>query len=461
MRVLHVPYCYYPDPVGGTEIYVAALAGEQRKRGFDPAIAAPGSANDEYSNSGLPVFRFAGRAAMGLDELYGDGDPEAARNFEAILARFRPDVLHLHARSQAVSVLLARAAKQRGVPVVFTYHTPAVTCARGTMRRWGSETCDGEMRVARCASCMLHGNGLPLPLALITGHLPSAAGRIIGAAGFEGGAWTALRATELMRIRENAVRRMLDEADHICAVCDWVRDVLVRNGIPAAKITVSRQGVPYPFRRNNRPERNDGNLRLVFLGRIDRVKGLGTVLAAMSRVAAPNVTLDVFGVAQGESARAELERMKLAHAADGRIAFRQPVSADGIVELLGGYDALVVPSTWLETGPLVIYEAFAAGIPVIGSNLGGIAELVDDGVNGILVRPGSAEEWARAIGRVAGEPNLLARLTAAPKPIRTAEDTARDAAMVYAKLGYASLEHPAGAAFDGNRACRLARGNTN
>jgi glycosyltransferase involved in cell wall biosynthesis len=438
MKILHVPYCYYPDPVGGTEIYVSALARVQRERGFHAAVAAPGVENEEYGHEGIRVFRFSGRSAMTLRELYGDGDPESATNFTAILNRYRPDILHLHARSQAVSVLLARAAKAKGIPTVFTYHTPTVTCARGGMLRWGKEVCDGEMRPERCAPCTLHGKGISVPVAAAVGRLPIVIGRMAGAARLEGGLWTALRSAELIRIRHAAVRRMLDEVDHICAVCDWVRDVLLVNGVPSEKITLSRQGVPYSVKTSAKPflatARDRSALRLAFLGRVDAAKGLETVIDAISQVAAPNVTLDIFAVAQGEKARAGLESTKSRCAADPRIHFRPPVAAGEVVSTLRDFDALVVPSEGLETGPLVVYEAFAAGIPVIGSNLGGIAELVDDGINGILVAPGSVPEWAHAISRLAIEPGLLEKLKAGLKPVRTAEDTARDATMVYAKV---------------------------
>jgi glycosyltransferase involved in cell wall biosynthesis len=67
------------------------------------------------------------------------------------------------------------------------------------------------------------------------------------------------------------------------------------------------------------------------------------------------------------------------------------------VETIRKYDALVVPSVWLETGPLVVLEAFAAGVPVIGSRLGGIAEMVRDGEDGLLFEAGCPSKLASAI----------------------------------------------------------------
>jgi glycosyltransferase involved in cell wall biosynthesis len=436
-----VPYCYYPEPVGGTEVYVAALAREQRKRGYDVAVAAPGETVQEYAHDGTRVFRFTGKAEMTLAQLYGDGDPESARNFAPILDRFRPDILHLHARSQAVSVLLARAARARGIPAVFTYHTPAVTCARGSMLRWGKEVCNGKIRSGQCAPCMIHGKGLPRPIAIAVGRAPAVIGRIAGAAGLEGGLWTALRSGELMDVRRAAVRQMLAEVDHIFAVCAWAQDTLVANGVPQEKITLSRQGVPYPVgsAQNVSAAFDSDALRLAFLGRADAVKGLETAIAAVKKVGSGNVSLDIFAVAQGVEGTAMLESIRQGCARETRIRFRPPIPAEQVTATLRDFDALLVPSRCLETGPLVVYEAFAAGIPVIGSDLGGIAELVDEGVNGMLLPPGSVEAWARAIARLATEPGLLKKLKAGRKLLRTAEDTARDAAMVYAKVSGAKI----------------------
>ena len=98
-----------------------------------------------------------------MSELYGEGDELAAREFEKILDEEEPDLVHLHAFTRGVSLKIVRAAKARQIPVVFTYHTPTVTCTRGTMMRWGRIPCDGEMLGRRCTACTLHGLGIESP----------------------------------------------------------------------------------------------------------------------------------------------------------------------------------------------------------------------------------------------------------------------------------------------------------
>jgi hypothetical protein len=111
MKTVHVPFCFAPDPMGGTEVYVAALARNLQEMGFESLIAAPGTTTNSYTADGLCVHRFEVSPETDLRQLYGEGDPHAAAGFERILDEEKPDLVHLHAFTQGVSVLLARAAK--------------------------------------------------------------------------------------------------------------------------------------------------------------------------------------------------------------------------------------------------------------------------------------------------------------------------------------------------------------
>lgn len=421
MKVLHVPYSYFPDPPGGTEVYVEALARYQRESGMEPAIAAPAGEDGIYEHEGSPVYRFRMSKALRLRELYGLGDPEAAQSFSEVLERARPDVAHFHAFTSAISTKVLRSAREAGIPVIFTYHTPSVTCLRGTLLRWGSEQCDGRMEFRKCAACAMHGAGVPKAASWALGCVPSGFGAFLGARDLEGGAWTALRATELSTIRHRAARELFAETDAVIAVCEWVRQTLIRNGVENDKIVLCRQGLrrdlPKGAGRPKAPE--SGPLRIAFLGRLDAVKGLSVLIDAIALVPALRLTLDIFGVTQNEGNRRFRETLIERSRGDRRIRFLPPLDAGSIVEKLCEYDAVAVPSQWMESGPLVVYEAFAAGTPVIGSKLGGVAELVQDGVNGLLIEPASRMAWANGLKRLVEEPELLEKLRNGIGPVRT------------------------------------------
>lgn len=443
MKIIHVPFCFYPDPVGGTEVYVDALARRQQERGMEVLVAAPAEHAASYAHDGLRVRRFP-LASQVTDpiELYDEGNTAAALAFGQIVDEERPDVVHLHALTRGVSLRLVRATKQRRVPVVFTYHTPTVSCQRGTLLRWGQEICDGRLDLDLCTRCTLHGLGLPRAVAGVVGRMPVAVGRTIAAPHLSGGVWTALRMRALVQTRHAAVRVLLSEVDHVVAVAEWVRVLLVLNGVPAEKITVSRQGLcdddgggahndgaPRPSVSPSAP------LRLAFVGRLHPTKGAHVLIQALRMAPELPVTLSLYGVAQGQAGTAYERQLQAMASGDQRIVFFPPLPAGQVVHRLRAYDLLAVPSQWMESGPMVVLEAFAAGTPALGSKLGGIAEIVEHGITGVLLEPPSSPEvWRRALQDLCLDGAILDRLRAGIRPPRTMATVAEEMAALYRSL---------------------------
>src|SRR5215831_8096686 len=108
-------------------------------RGYLSAVAAPDVKPNEYVIDGLAVYRFATDQSRRIELAYGIPDEIAAEGFRVVLRKVRPRIVHLHARTSAISELLIDAAHESGAAVVFTYHTPTVSCARGTMMLFGRE----------------------------------------------------------------------------------------------------------------------------------------------------------------------------------------------------------------------------------------------------------------------------------------------------------------------------------
>jgi glycosyltransferase involved in cell wall biosynthesis len=233
--------------------------------------------------------------------------------------------------------------------------------------------------------------------------------------------------TDLVDVHHRAVLEMLQEVDGIVVLCDWARELLVLNGVDREKITLSRHGidvrdisgaiaVPIP---------SAGPLRLAYLGRLDPIKGVDVLIRAIRSEPELPIRLDVRGVVQAASGGRHLSELQRLTASDPRITFLEPAPADRVVEALRGYHAAAVPSQCLETGPLVVLEAFAAGVPVIGSALGGIAELVTHERDGVLVAPpDQPAAWLTALRRLIDEVDLLPRLRTGIQPPRAMADVA-------------------------------------
>jgi len=297
--------------------------------------------------------------------------------------------------------------------------------------------------IRTCARCVLHGHGLNRPASLAVGSLPTGVGRILGGVGASGGMWTALRMTELVELRHAAFHKLMAEVDHVVALCHWVKELLLLNGVAPEKISISRQGLCQVWSQPSQQTQPFAPLRVAFLGRLDATKGPHVLIEALRGIPQAPMHLDIYGVVQGEAGASYLRHLKRLATNDPRITFHAPIPAGEVIARLREYDLLAVPSQWLETGPMVVLEAFAAGIPVVGSNLGGIAELVEHEVSGLLVDPHSSEAWGLALETLSNDRVILANLRAGIRPPRSIRESAAEMQRVYAEILARSLIEPA------------------
>jgi glycosyltransferase involved in cell wall biosynthesis len=245
--------------------------------------------------------------------------------------------------------------------------------------------------------------------------------------------------TELMDRRLRATARLFARVDCFVSLSPWVTRVLHANDVPAERIVTSPHGIATPAASVRAipsvRARGDAQVRLVHLGRLDPTKGTELLLRALAAIGDAPISLDVFGVVQDGEAEARARALRSAGGGDTRVTFHAPIANANVVTMLRAYDAVVVPSQWMETGPLVVLEAFAAGVPVIGSDLGGIADKVRHNVDGLLVEPfHSIDAWTSTLARCVDEPGLLTHLRANVAPPRSMRDVACDMRAVYERL---------------------------
>ena len=454
MNILMVTIGYPPEQIGGTEIYVAGLVDVLQERGHACAIAYVDEFVDESgpphrvrhrSHNGTDVFAMeVNRVHYSPEFLVFDGKLRELLVLEllAVVARLRPDVVHIHPLRLGLESYLVEALTRASYPVVLTFHSSTTTCARGDLVFMGREVCDGQIRQHRCTACLMHSRGVPAPAARLLSAAPP---------GFYRRAHTALAAAPTLRkLRSFASLPLLvEEQSHafartganvraLVAVCDWVKETAIRNGAPAEKVVSSRHGLRLA------PEHLQlghlGVTRFGYLGRIGPEKGIGVLLDALEQL--PEECRFEFEFCSASFGRSALprperllrERILAAARRDGRIRIVGAVDDDALSPTLARWDAIVVPSLWLESGPQVVYEAFAVATPVIGSRRGGIAELVRDGKTGFLFTPNDAAELTCLLERFAEDPSPLRAMRSAIPPVRTTEDVADDMESLYARV---------------------------
>lgn len=433
MRVLLAVGWYFPDAVGGTEVYVRGLASRLQRAGLEVTIAAPkdGGQPVRYVHRGVTVFRFPVAANPSRTELRGLERPPEFEVWEQILQEAVPHVVDFHSFTRGLGLPHLRAAAERGAAVVLTVHAPGFVCARGTLLRFGRVPCDGDLARQPCTECRLHGRGLPRPVATLASHVPAT---------FAG--WSArvplpsplrrlLRAPEADVRRRAQLQEAFARADRVVAVSRWLADVLLRNGLPSTKLSLCPQGAEETNLSFSKSD--SGRLRIGFIGRYDPVKGLHVLVKAIRRLPRDvPISCHVWGSGTSSAACAYRRQVEGLAGGDTRIQFHPPVVDAG--EALAELDVLIIPSVWMETGPLVLLEAFAAGVPVVGSDLGGIAERVRGGVDGVLVPPGHVRALSRELLALATDRARLRILRAGIAPVRAMDDVAADTLALYRSL---------------------------
>jgi glycosyltransferase involved in cell wall biosynthesis len=208
--------------------------------------------------------------------------------------------------------------------------------------------------------------------------------------------------------------------------------LLLANGIGAGKIEVSHYGIDTSgIRREDRSF--SPPLRVGFVGTLAPHKGCDVLIRAFRDLPIElEVTLDIYG--NLERFKPFLEELRALAGGDGRIVFAGPFAREEVGNVLSRMDVLVVPSRWYENGPGVIFEAFAAGIPVVATNLGGMSEFVRHERDGLLFGLENHGDLAHQLRRLIEEPGLLERLRAGIEPVKTVQENVDELETLYGGL---------------------------
>ena len=279
----------------------------------------------------------------------------AERRITAAIAADRPQVMHVHNTFPAASPSVYVAAAAHGVPVIQTLHNYRFVCPVATLFR------DGHV----CTDCV--GRWIPLPAVVHACVRGSRAQSAVAAA-----------TLTLHRTRGTFTR----DITRYLALTSFQRKLMIDGGLPARRIRVLPN-----FIEPDPGIGGDSREGVLFAGRLTREKGMAVLVDAA--MAVPGV---VRVIGNGTLASVVQE----ANAA-GHLAYLGPLGHASVLDELRRTIALVVPSVWFEGLPLVVLEAFASSTPVIASRIGSLAELIEDGVTGMLAEADNAKHLADRI----------------------------------------------------------------
>lgn len=437
LSILYVLHGFPPDTWAGTEVYTLELARALQARGHRVAVAARAPPRDERQPDwtieedtfqGLTVHRLRRRVErLPIAESYRARSAVPA--YFSILERERPDVVHFQ-HLLHLSADLVPATKERGIPCAVTLNDYWPLCSRVQLVRPDGGRCERN-RGLGCFPCVKDKNPRLVPWLEVLGPVAHPLVAAIAGGGGTGRMARFARSWVGLRERHAHVLSCLARADLLLAPSRFLRDRFLETGFfDPDRVVHSDYGTRTDRRLLEKEPSQD--VRFGFVGSLVEHKGIETLVRAMGRLAGKGCRLNVFG--RFDPAREPFHARLVSLSDQGPVAFRGPFDHERIAEVYREIDVLAVPSLWFENSPLTIHEAFLFRTPVVTSGIGGMAELVRDGVDGFHARPGDEHSLADALRRFVDEPALAGRMARALPRVKTMAEDAAETEARYERL---------------------------
>ena len=398
MRILYLVHQFFPKYYTGTERFTLDLAEQMQRMGHSPLIVTyDRDASQEgfehlhdnvlvrnYTYSTIPVISLKQTTSLGTHEIF---NAEIGRAFNKLGVNC--DIVHICHPMWLSSI--ARTCKNENIPVVLTLTDPWLLCPRRLIDQ-GYRLCSGPELGRRC----------------------------ISNCGFN---------TKMVARYEDALS-LLDMADEVVTASRFTASLFKRNGWNG-EIRIIPHSINY---RYVRPIDNFDPAKVTFgfIGSISWHKGAHVLVKAFRKTSSQNISLKVYGSYREEWDYSK-ELFNLAHG-DERILFLDPFDMKALPDIMKNISVIVIPSVYYDNYPLVMLIGLAYKVPVIGSNIGGIPEVIQHGVNGFLFDTGQEDELAQIIEEIARQPQIVESLRRNITAPRRTEEEALDYENIYMNL---------------------------
>jgi glycosyltransferase involved in cell wall biosynthesis len=450
LRVLLAVHHFPPQRIGGAELIALRIARWLQAHGHFVRVVCIGSLragtqddlswqDDEYQ--GVAVRRYDLSLSQRTARLHFE-NALLEQNLRALVETFSADVVHV------ISGYLMGTAP---LNVAFTHRIPSVVtltdfwflCPTLQLLRGDGTLCWGPEPV-ECVRCIADERR---PFRLLDENVPRVAQgfwRTAAAHPRLGTRFDVPNTLSTLRERQRICIETLNRANALAPLTHWVVEMHRRNGLsdalPVHKLDFFdlddfEPAAPLPRAR--------AEIRFGYLGQIAPIKGVDVLLRAFQKLNATyrgdkRFSLTVHGNLNATERYAQ-QLKRLAHAPN--VFLRGAYAHQDTLRLLNEMDVVVVPSIWHENVPRVIFEAFAAKRPVLGSRIGGITEVVTDEYDGLLFERGDVNDLLRVMRRVLDEPNLLPRLAEHTQPPRAFQEDMEELVQLYHQVRASQKTH--------------------
>lgn len=412
MKALVLSHAHPAFSIGGAQVASYNLfQGLKQQQGWDAHYMA---------GIGPPVARHASTPLMSLGQApdetlfwtndydwfhLGMNDTDAlSMHFERFLADLQPDIVNFH-HVMGFGVQAIRAARNAlgKVPIVYTLHEYLPICAyHGQMIKAKSGALCMKASPSECGMCFPE----------------------IGAAN--------------MLRRELFIKSFFAEVDAFVSPSRFLLKRFQDWGLPREKLVMIENGLVGGAVALPRPLPADGRRnRFAYFGQLNPFKGIKVLVEAVTRIPekiwGDGILYVLGGNLEHQPEEFQAQVKELFRLSGRRLRFMGPYKSADLPHLMREVDWTIVPSTWWENAPVVIQEAFHHGRPIIASDIGGMAEKVRDGIDGLHFRASNPESLAAAMTR-AMDPMMWSRLRGGIRPPTTATEAARCHVELFEKI---------------------------
>lgn len=444
MKIFFTVHVYMPKWTFGTEIYAYTTAKAFQDRGHTVRVIACESntwgdsaeisaTDDEWG--GVEVHRLHFNVMATPNPVgYDYYNPYVEQYLLDYYAREKPDLVHIcHAGHLSTAVITA--ARDLGLPIVATATDFWLICPTSQLLRYDKVLCDGPTSMSRCVRCYAYQRNLGEKYRWLVDRIPAP----IWDLGIEllRHPWAErdwrTRLVRALLMRPAWMASIMNQVDLFFSPSHFLRQKFIENGMAPDRMRVSPHGIATDWAMDMPPKSEADHLRFAFIGMLGWHKGTHIAIDAFDQLAEPhNASLVLYG--DNEHFAGYYRDLEAKIADNARIEYRGKFPRSAIGQVLSGVDVLLMPSLWYENTPTIMYEAFVTGTPVIASNIGGMAELIDLFDGGWTFPVGEADSLALLMERLIQDPAEVRAAQAKIKPVPTIEQHVNALEVGYAEI---------------------------
>lgn len=457
-RVLLTVHKFFPEHRAGTEVLTLNIAKELKARGYEVLVVTADppdvdARRKDTHESETSSFEYEGIKVHVIEEAlrlkgyrfsFEYDHPHVAAHFRTLLNDFRPDLVQIvHAQNHSAAII--DVARDMNIPVVFYSTDFWFVCPIVQLKRPDGKVCRGPGPGAlKCLDCYTPKLFPPLDefKEALGAKYPAAAK---GTSPLQEAAMKAAYSAYIAAKLPDAVKATLKRPGHLRSAANkmqaimvptkLMRDVFVENGIDAKLIHHVPFGIRLEALTAHTKKSQSDHVRIAFIGTLFEHKGVDLLIKAfLALPAGLKCDLSIYGSTEQFP---EYGKRLLDMAQDGsenarKISFRGTFPQEKFGEILSNIDVLVIPSRWYENTPLVMQSALATKTPLIATDLGGMAEIIEHDKTGLLFELNSVESLKEHLLRVVSEKGLLQKFRSNIKDERSVQMMVDDLERIYA-----------------------------